>query len=215
MVVMRKMSCVWLVWVAFCLAVFPLHAQQTDAKTVMERVAESFRKAGGIRAGFTVSASTGSSSGSICLKGDKFVLEAGGITTWFDGHTQWSYLVSSDEVNVSEPTADELQSLNPYAWLSLYRNGYRAELGKMNNSRESALYYKVILAATDKRRDVQSIVLHVSRKDYRPARIILQQRGGEQADIVITSCQTGQNWPDSYFVFDKQRYPSAEVIDLR
>lgn len=42
----------------------------------------------------------------------------------------------------------------------------------MNNSRESALYYKVILAATDKRRDVQSIVLHVSRKDYRPARII-------------------------------------------
>lgn len=89
-----------------------------------------FSQGGGIRAGFTVSASTGSSSGSICLKGDKFVLEAGGVTTWFDGHTQWSYLVSSDEVNVSEPTADELQSLNPYAWLSLYRNGYRAEVGK-------------------------------------------------------------------------------------
>ena len=111
--------------------------------------------------------------------------------------------------------ADELQSLNPYAWLSLYRNGYRAELGEMNNSRESALYYKVVLLAPETRRDVQSIVLHVSKKDYRPARIILQQRGGEQADIVITSCQTGQNWPDSYFVFDTQRYPSAEVIDLR
>lgn len=212
---MKRFSYLLLAVAWLCLMPALLRAQQADAKTVMERVAESFRKAGGIRAGFTVSASTGSSSGSICLKGDKFVLEAGGITTWFDGHTQWSYLASSDEVNVSEPTVDELQSLNPYAWLSLYRNGYHAELGKMNNSRESALYYKVILAATDKRRDVQSIVLLVSKKDYRPARIILQQRSGEQADIVITACTAGQNWPDSYFVFNKQKYPSAEVIDLR
>lgn len=174
---------------------FPLHAQQTDAKTVMERVAESFRKAGGIRAGFTVSASTGSSSGSICLKGDKFVLEAGGVTTWFDGRTQWSYLVSSDEVNVSEPTADELQSLNPYAWLSLYRNGYRAEVGKMNNSRESALYYKVILAATDKRRDVQSIVLHVSRKDYRPVRIICSSGEESRPTLSLPPVRQGRTGP--------------------
>lgn len=212
---MKKVYCIGWAFALLCLVFVPLCAQQTDAARIMERVADGFRKSGGVRAEFTVSSSNGSSSGSICLKGDKFMLKAGGVTTWFDGHTQWSYLASSDEVNVSEPTADELQSLNPYAWLSLYRNGYRAQLAKMNNSRESALYYKVVLAATDKRRDVQSIVLQVAKANYRPVRIILQQRGGEQADIVVTACHAGQNWPDSFFVFDRKQYPSAEVIDLR
>lgn len=212
---MRKISYLVLAVIALCLIAVPLPAQQTDAGKIMERVSDSFSKAGGVRAEFTVSSPEGSSAGTISLKGNKFMLDAEGIMTWFDGHTQWSYLVSSDEVNVSEPTVDELQSLNPYAWLSLYRHGYRARLDKMNNSRESALYYKVVLAATDRSWEVQSIVLYVSKTDYRPARIVLQQRGGEMAEIVITACKTGQNWPDSFFVFDKTRYPSAEVIDLR
>ncbi len=204
-----------LAFVAFCWVSLSLQAQQSDAVTVMEHVNDNFHRAGGIRAEFTVSSPDGSSSGTLSLKGDKFVLEAGGITTWFDGHTQWSYLPSNEEVNVSEPTAEELQSLNPYAWLSLYRNGYRAELVKINNSREASLYYKVRLTATDRQQEMQSIVLHVSKANYLPVRILLQQLGEIQVEIEITSCVTGKNWPDGFFVFDKAKYPSVEVIDLR
>ena len=68
------------------------------------------------------------------MKGDKFLLETEGVTTWFDGRTQWSYLASSDEVNVSEPTLEELQSINPYSWLSLYKQDYKLKVAKTGNA---------------------------------------------------------------------------------
>ncbi|MFR9260330.1 MAG: LolA-like putative outer membrane lipoprotein chaperone [Bacteroides cellulosilyticus] len=72
----------------------------------MDRTATAFRQAGGIQADFTVQTYAkgvlqGSSVGTIRLKGEKFLLDADGVKTWFDGRTQWSYLTNSDEVNVS------------------------------------------------------------------------------------------------------------------
>ncbi len=87
-------------------------------------MADAFRKEIGIKLTISVRAPEGNSNGSICLKDDKFLLETEGMTTWFDGRTQWSYLASSDEVNVSEPTPEELQGINPYAWLSLYKKDF-------------------------------------------------------------------------------------------
>ena len=96
-----------------------LSAQKVDAKDILDRTATAFRQAGGIQADFTVqtyakSILQGSSTGVIRLKGEKFLLDADGVKTWFDGRTQWSYLTNSDEVNISEPTPEELQSLMPY-----------------------------------------------------------------------------------------------------
>ena len=72
------------------------------------RAADAFRREGGVKITFSVRAPEGNTNGSIRLKGDKFLLETEGVTTWFDGRTQWSYLASSDEVNVSEPTPERV-----------------------------------------------------------------------------------------------------------
>lgn len=197
----------------FCFAL-PMWAQQPDAKSILDRTSNNFRNAGGVKATFTVRASDGTTAGTIRLKGDKFLLEADGMTTWFDGRTQWSYLVSSDEVNVSEPTPEELQSINPYAFLSLYKHGYKEKLAKMDNSQDSSLY-KVVLTATDRKQDLQCIIFYIAKDSFRPVRVSMAQRGGETVVIIINSYQTGQTYPDSLFVFDKKAYPKAEVIDLR
>lgn len=197
--------------VAFAL---PARAQQPDAKNILDRTAETFKNAGGVKIAFTAQTPEGSSTGVIRLKGDKFLLETDGVTTWFDGHTQWSYLASGDEVNVSEPTAEELQSINPYALLSLYKQGYNLKLGKADNPRFSSLY-KVVLTATGRKQDLQCIILYVTKDTYRPERVSMVQRGGDTAVIVVDSYQTGEDYPDTLFVFDKKAHPTAEVIDLR
>lgn len=198
---------------ALCFAL-PMWAQQPDAKSILDRTSENFRNAGGVKATFTVRTSDGSTTGAIRLKGAKFLLEADGMTTWFDGRTQWSYLASSDEVNVSEPSMEELQSINPYAFLSLHKHGYKEKLAKTDNSQDSSLY-KVVLTTTDRKKDLQSIIFYITKKTFRPVRVSMTQRGGETVVIIINSYQTGQTYPDTLFVFDKKAYPKAEVIDLR
>ena len=74
----------------------PMSAQQPDAKNILERTAEAFRKAGGVKLAFTVNEQQGSYAGVLYLEGEKFVVETEGMKTWFDGHTQWSYVASAD-----------------------------------------------------------------------------------------------------------------------
>lgn len=192
----------------------PMAAQSSDATEILERVEAGFRKAGGVRAEFAMQASSGKSEGIIELEGEKFVLHAGGMTTWFDGRTQWTCLPSGEEVNVSEPTAEELQSLNPYAWLSLYRNGYRAQFYRHAFSADAARYYCVLLTAAHDSTELQSLIIYVQKNTYRPARIVLQQ-GGEEVEITIVAYQDGLSWADNHFSFDVSKHPGIEVVDMR
>lgn len=159
------------IWIA--LLTLPVFAQQQmQAKVVLDKTAATFEKAGGIRAEFNVtvfnkSRMAGQSAGVIELKGEKFVLKTDDGITWFDGKTQWSYLRSSDEVNISNPTGTELQGLNPYALLQIYRHGFDYKIGSLKNFGGKPVY-EVVLTATDKKRDLSRIVLYVSKDTYQP-----------------------------------------------
>ena len=205
-----------LLFVYICLfgLALPLSAQKLDAQDILDRTATAFRQAGGIQADFTVqtyakSILQGSSTGVIRLKGEKFLLDADGVKTWFDGRTQWSYLTNSDEVNISE-----LQSINPYALLSIYKQGYHMKLGKADTYGGKPAY-EVILTASNRKQDLQCVIIYVTKDTLQPLCISMTQKGGNSVAIRITSYKTGESYNDNLFTFDKKAYPTAEVIDLR
>lgn len=148
------------------------------------------------------------------MKGEKFLLDADGVKTWFDGRTQWSYLTNSDEVNISEPTPEELQSINPYALLSIYKQGYHMKLGKADTYGGKPAY-EVILTASNRKQDLQCVIIYVTKDTLQPLCISMTQKGGNSVAIRITSYKTGESYNDNLFTFDKKVYPTAEVIDLR
>lgn len=194
--------------------------QQSQAKAVLDRTADAFRKAGGVKADFVVKAVTnglaeGAENGTIQLKGGKFVLKTSDVVTWFDGKTQWSYVAKNDEVNVSSPTQEELQQINPYTFLYMYQKGFSYKLGTTKTFRGKAVW-EVILTAKDKKQELERITLFVTKDTYEPLYILLQQRGQQtRNEITVTSYQTRQNYADSVFAFDRKQYPGAEIIDLR
>ncbi|WP_294543362.1 LolA-like putative outer membrane lipoprotein chaperone [uncultured Bacteroides sp.] len=194
--------------------------QQSQAKVVLDRTADAFRKAGGVKADFIVKAVTnglaeGTENGTIRLKGEKFVLKTSDVVTWFDGKTQWSYVAKNDEVNVSSPTQEELQQINPYTFLYMYQKGFSYKLGTTKTFRGKAVW-EVILTAKDKKQELERITLFVTKDTYEPLYILLQQRGQQtRNEITVTSYQTRQNYADSVFAFDRKQYPGAEIIDLR
>ena len=194
--------------------------QQSQAKAVLDKTAEAFRRAGGVKADFTVKAITnglaeGAENGTIQLKGEKFVLKTSDIVTWFDGKTQWSYVPKNDEVNVSNPTQEELQQINPYTFLYMYQKGFSYKLGTVKVYQGKAVW-EVILTANDKKQELESITLYVTKSTYEPVYIQLQQRGQKtRNEITVTAYQTGLDYADHVFTFDRKAYPTAEVIDLR
>lgn len=196
-----------------CLAGQTALGQTLTARQVLDRTAQALSQAKGLKVDFSATSAEGNWIGSLCLKGEKFVLQTDYATTWFDGHTQWTYLADADEVTVTHPTDAELQAINPYAWLSLYRTGYRLHLSEASGGQPG---YVVRLQATRPDSDWQTVVLTIDRQTFRPTRIVMTPRGGMGATTIdITACHTGQAHPDSLFVFDREAHPTAEVIDLR
>ncbi len=207
---MRKLIGFIGLWWALCLAM-PVSAQN-NARGILQRAAETFRRSGGVSASFAIHSSEGNSTGIIRLKGEKFVLEAGGMTTWFDGRTQWTYLPSSDEVNISEPTDEELQTLNPYAWLYLYDKGYDLQ----TLPAETSDIYKVKMSARSAEAQVEQLVLWLDKSSLHPMKFSITLAGNvEPTLITVRDYRTRQAYTDAMFVFDPAEYPMAEVIDLR
>lgn len=203
----------------FLLSAMQTFAQQVKAKEILDKTAANFRQAEGIKAEFEIKSFSkghlaGQASGVIQMKADKFLLKTPESTTWFDGKTQWSYLSGSEEINVSNPTAEELQGMNPYTLLYLYKKGYSSKLGSTKTFRGKQVY-EVVLTATARNKNLTNVVLYVTKDSYQPLYIIAQQRDKSRSEITVTGYQTGQRFADSLFVFNKKQYPHTEVIDLR
>lgn len=178
-----------------------------QAKVCLDRATAIVATKGGVSARFSLSNQQyGNISGTISIKGQKFVASTPQTTVWFDGRTQWSYMKSTNEVNISTPTEAQRLSMNPYSLMSMYRQGYRLSMTVSGAS------YVVHMKATNTARSIQEAYVTVS-KGYQLQAIRMRQ-GKKWTTIKVTGIQK-KNLPDAIFKFNKKKYPSAEVIDLR
>ena len=192
----------------------PLQAEGLTAEEVLQQVERRFHEAVAMELAFTiVDGQGGRQQGRIALQGERFKLSTPGVTTWFDGQTQATYLEQSEEVNLSEPTAEELQSIHPYAWLSIYKQGYRI---KFKGNPHGGSHYVVVLTATLTRQEIRCVMLTIDKQNFALKRMSLVYRGGETVAIAVNQQQMmSAPWPESMFCFDAKEYPDVEVVDLR
>ena len=182
-------------------------AAQT-AKSVLDKCAALVSAKEGVKASFTMeSAQYGSASGTIAVKGKKFHASTPMATMWFDGTTQWTYLKKNEEVSVTTPTEAQLQSLNPYNFINMYKKGFKSTMTT------SASSYNVHLTATDAKRKVQELFITVDKKSYAPTEVKMRQ-GAKWTTFTISDLKTA-TLDDAEFRFNSKDFPSAEVIDLR
>lgn len=101
------------------------------ARKILDKTAAVVGRAGGASASFSISnAKIGSKAGTIAIKGTKFHARTPKAIVWFDGKTQWSYLKLTNEVNISTPTEAKRMSMNPYTFITMYKNGYNLGVNK-------------------------------------------------------------------------------------
>ena len=183
-------------------------AQAESAKSILDKAAATISNPGGVQANFQmISKQFGSTSGTISIKGHKFHASTPQAIVWFDGKTQWTYMKNNDEVNVSNPTEAELQSINPYNFINIYKKGFKLSSKKVNDS------YEVHLKSTDKNRKIQEMYIIVDQQSYRPTHVKMLQNG--KWSVLLISGLKSTSLSDGMFQFNAKDFPQAEIIDLR
>ena len=192
--------------ILFCLFAFlPINGQ--TAKQVLDKAAAAVSNKSGVTASFTLKGGQMNDKGTISIKGKKFQIKTPNVIIWFDGKTQWSYVRKNDEVNVSTPNESQLQALNPYNFIYMYKKGYNSTMAKKGSN------YEVHLTATDKKKSVQEMYILIHPKTYIPSEIRIKHSKGWNT-IEVSNVKKA-NLSDEIFHFNSKDFPTAEVIDLR
>ena len=176
------------------------------AKEILDKAASVVNAKKGATADFVMSGKYGNAAGTISIKGNKFVANTPQAKMWYDGKTQWTYMTSTEEVNVSTPTEAQQQTMNPYRFINLYNMGYSMTKKEVKNG------FEVYLKATNPKRTITEMYITVNNQ-FVPTNVKMKTAKG-WTNINISNFRKA-SLPDKAFRFNAKDYPKAEVIDLR
>lgn len=209
------LSCLFLL--AF-IALPQTSAQAQDARSLLNNTASKLRQAGGISATFNAAVfknrkMESAASGTIDIRGNMVRMTSSSGTTWYDGKKRWVYQSGSDEAYLSIPTAEEQQMLNPYAFLNIYKSGYKLSAKKVTYASKAA--YEIQMKAQNKRQQFSEVLVTLSAANAMPLCVRFRQASGKWVRIQVGSISFGHKWPQSHFAFNAKEHPGVEVVDLR
>lgn len=191
---------------AFLFPCLMIAQDSNTAKEILDKVVATFKKDGCIQIDFE-----GTENGSIIIKEEKFYLHSGQMQCWYDGKTLWSYVADTEEVNVSTPTHEELQSVNPYLIVSNYQKNFNCLYQGLKEHNGKDVYEITLVPRHNENKE--KITINISKSHY-PVSIKVEQNHKTVSEINIKSYQK-QRINDMVFRFNKSLYPNAEIIDLR
>lgn len=186
--------------------VLTMGANAQTATQILDKTAAVVGRSGGASASFRMNAGGQSVSGTIAIKGKKFYANTGSAKVWFDGKTQWAWLRSTNEVNITTPTQAEQMTMNPYTFINIYKTGFKSTVSNVGGN------YQVHLTADNQKRSVQEMYITIS-KSYSP--VSVKMRSGKSWTTISISNFKAANQSDATFKFNPKSCPGAEVIDLR
>lgn len=181
-----------------------------NANEVLTNASKKYQKDGSISAQFTLSGVGNSTDGTITISGDKFHLSTPLLSIWYNGRTQWTYSAETNEVNITEPTVEELQQVNPFAIINSFRMQFNATLLKSANS----MYRIQLTPLKSVNTSISKAIVTLNASTLYPNEIALTI-DNNIITIKTKDIKAIKNVPHKTFVFDEKKYPNAEIVDLR
>lgn len=193
--------------------------QDKKAKELLDKASAAFTKAGGLKASFSFTLENTKAKtnetfiGSISMSGNKFLIETSDYTAWYNGVNQWVYMKANEEVNLSAPSPDETQMINPATILTGYQKGFNYKYTGLKTLDGKKV--DEIELIPQKKGEWKKLVIQLDQTNRLPVSLYLQNVNGMNNRVKIAKYQTNLQLPESTFTFNKSKFPNAEVIDLR
>ena len=205
------MKKLFLIISAILIAISASAQSNSKAKAVLDKTASVIRNAGDIKADFSATSTSGSMSGTVFLHKNMLHLTSPGIKCWYDGKTLWTYRKETNEVNITSPTADELQMTNPVAAVQHFKQGFNMKRAKA----KTASTYVIKLTPKQKKDAIKTLWLYFDEKTslLRTARFEMSDKS---VYFVKITNYRHKSLPSATFTFDKSMVPAGtQVVDLR
>ncbi len=186
-----------------------IYAVET-ASRILNSSANRIKSAKSLVASYVITADGHKQDGIMTISGERFTISSPQMVSWYDGKTQWTYTSHTGEVNITEPTAEELQQINPFAIIRSFSNNYKAQQLK-----SPAGTKKIRLTALSPKSDIKTVILTLNAKTLYPTRIDLTMGNRQSVAIQISAVEEGPTLPAANFRFDAKKYPGVQVVDLR
>lgn len=191
-----------------CLAAIAVMAQ--SPAQMLDKCVSAINASGGVTANYSISSSQGTSTGTISMQGNKFRVVSPEAKCWYDGTTQWSWSPLTGEVNITTPTAEDLQMTNPIAAVRHFKANFNMKKAKAQTSKTYAI------KLTPKKKDsIKTLWLYFDETTslLRTARFEMSDKS---VYIIKITGYKHKSLPASTFKFDKSQVPAGtEVVDLR
>ncbi len=194
-------------------------AKDPKAMALLDKATTVFDSKKGIAADFVITLENTrddkkeSIPGKIWLKGEMFKLSIKDVDTYFDGKTQSVYLKEAQEVTINNPSAEDMQEINPVMLLKSYQKGYKTKF--MNTTREGGKEIDVIDLYPEDLKDPHSrITIAIEKESMRLHSVRVQGKDGINTVLVIKKYDYTA-LPDDIFMFNPYEMKGVEVIDLR
>ncbi|MFZ4261089.1 LolA family protein [Sphingobacterium sp. HJSM2_6] len=207
------------VWVAL-FSISSLYAQDNFAKNLLDEVSKKYDSYKTIQSDFTFKA-TNAQGESYSDKGQLFlnkakqnyhiVLPAQELIS--DGKSVWSVLKEDKEIQVTDAENND-QSIGPNNIFTFYRKGYKYismddetvdKAGKMN---------VVELSPIDSKSNYFKIKVRINKNKHIHD-VAIFDKSGAKYTYTIQTLYVNHQIADSHFVYEKNKFPGMELVDLR
>lgn len=181
----------------------------SSASSQLEKCADAFKKAASLKIDFVLGSGEQQVNMKMVISGSKFTLDGARMKLWYDGKTQWTYLTDYRELNINEPTNEELLEINPFTIVNNWQKHYTAR------RLEDKLPVVELVPRKGMVTNIRKAVVTFDPKTNLPSKLVITLSDGRTMTAVVTNVSTGGAMKASDFVYDKAKYPASEVIDLR
>ena len=110
-------------------------------------------------------------AGSFTVQGEKFLIQAFGMDAAYDGETMYIYQEETDELTLSNPTAEELHQTNPL----LFAKALVASSKVTEKAAADGKTVLVTLIPQDKTTDIERMNLRIRVRDNMPIMIEIKE----------------------------------------
>lgn len=203
----------------FCTALLSQAIAQKDpaAKTVLDAMSDKYQKIPAFRAEFSYTMEDDGDDidegfkGTILVRGEKYKLIMDEQEITFDGTDVYTYLKEENEMTISsyDPEEEEISLSNVF---DIYKTGFKYVY---TESKANGTIDVVDLVPEDREKDYFKIRMEIKAGSSELKSFKVFDKSGSRYLYKVLTFSEDSSITEQQFVFDKSKYPNAEIIDFR